>query len=267
MRTTLIIVVYNSSDILPEFIESIPKSTPCIFVDNASSDQGLSILKNHGFKPIENSNNEGFGRACNRGAEAAKTEFLLFINPDAILDGETINALEAAADENPSMVAANPHIFRHNGQISMKTRSTLIAKKDRVKVTLGESQIANMLSGCALFCRRDPFQQMGGFDPKIFLYHEDEDLALRFDTEPGALRWVHNAIVHHNAEQHHMMRSKFYFLTKHGKQPSRLLGFLRIILSLALPFNVLSKRQRHKFIGQFMGLKSTYKDGGAYLEP
>lgn len=278
MRTTIVTVTYNSEDVIPQFIDNIPRDCTVVFVDNASTDSSVGLIKASGYTPIINSNNEGFGRACNLGAASADTEFIFFVNPDAVLEPDCIKKLEEEADKHPEMLAANPYIYRNTGRLSMKSRSALLRKRDLTKITTGISQSANMMSGCALFCRKSAFEEINGFDPNIFLYHEDDDISVRFDKTEGAIRWVHDAIVHHSAgyssprtpeithfKHYHMARSSYYVLKKHGKPTRRLFILTRIFLNLLLPHNFLSARRRRKFVGHFYGLFSTFRDNGAHI--
>ena len=79
-RTTVITVSFNSSHIIEAMINSIPNDVTIKVVDNGSTDQissGLKKFKN--CKLILNKSNQGFGRACNRGASESETEFLFFL--------------------------------------------------------------------------------------------------------------------------------------------------------------------------------------------
>ena len=39
------------------------------------------------------------------------------------------------------------------------------------------------MGGAAIFIKKETFIKVGGFDEKIFLYHEDDDLSLRLKNE------------------------------------------------------------------------------------
>lgn len=191
---SIITVSYQSAEKLPGFLTSA-RSAACeaesIVVDNASTDDTVSIAHGHGAdRVVVSPTNLGFGRACNLGAEHASGEWLLFANPDLVI--EHVPALATAGASQRYGIRA--------GLISEKGsphRSSL-----RAEQTLGEDVIAQLLyrlvphnlsglipkrrwpprwaSGALFLCRRREFAAVGGFDPRFFLYFEDRDLAARY---------------------------------------------------------------------------------------
>ena len=99
-RVSIVTVTYNSLSILPELLNSLPERVPCIVVDNASDNHAAlsELVVAYGARLIRNDNNCGFGVACNIGAAQAQTEFLLFLNPDARLERDTLKELVSCAD-------------------------------------------------------------------------------------------------------------------------------------------------------------------------
>ncbi|WP_245602933.1 glycosyltransferase family 2 protein [Leisingera methylohalidivorans] len=259
---TIITVTYNSSAVVESLLRSIPSPVPCILVDNASQDaeDTRALAAAYGALFIENPKNTGFGPACNQGAAQADTEFLFFVNPDAELFEDTLVHLLAAADAHPKASAFNTRIVKGDGSLFFKRRSKLIPKslwldRDAAKQD-GEVPV---LSGGALLVRKSAFEHVGGFDPKIFLFHEDDDLSLRLKAECGPLRYVYGAQVRHllghSTERSaktaalkawYMGQSRVYGARKHGLP----FGFLRALgeasLQLISPLNLVSARKRSK---------------------
>jgi N-acetylglucosaminyl-diphospho-decaprenol L-rhamnosyltransferase len=276
-RTTIVTVAYNSAAALPGLLASLPDDTRMIVVDNASTDGSADLVRAAGHEVVALSRNAGFGRACNAGAARADSPFLFFVNPDIVLDSGCVDALEAAADRIPALLAANPRLQNRAGQVDFKTSSVLLPKTSAMSSPPDRSMPVPVLSGAALFCRREAFEAADGFDPAIFLYHEDHDLAVRIGAaSPGSLWWIHEAIAMHDAgtgspripavgwlKGYHMARSRHYALRKHGRPESfagRLAGYA---LALGMPHNLFSARRRAKHLGQIAGLWSTRADGGA----
>ena len=86
---SIIIVSYNTRDLLRQCLASLGRHTPAaqvIVVDNASPDNTVEVLREFGSKIrlIENRENVGFGRGCNQGFAAAKAKYAYFLNPDAM---------------------------------------------------------------------------------------------------------------------------------------------------------------------------------------
>jgi GT2 family glycosyltransferase len=55
-------------------------------------------------------------------------------------------------------------------------------------------------SGAAMMMRRDRFSELGGFTEELFLYHEDAELSLRCWMHGWRVRYVADAVVHHEYE-------------------------------------------------------------------
>lgn len=230
---TVILVAYNSAGVLAQAIASVPEGAPVIVVDNASSDASVTCAREHGATVIEAGANLGFGPGCNLGAEAAETPFLLFLNPDARLLPDTLPTLLATAAEHPRAAAFGPLILDADGVPETPRARTLLddgpAMMDSVPTT---TRSVAFLSGACLLVRRDAFEHIGGFDPAIFLYLEDDDLCLRLRNAGHDLLLVPAARVRHDQgtssppsqaslhlRNHHTMASHVYLAAKH-KRPA-----------------------------------------------
>ena len=234
-RVHAVLVTYNSAAVIADALKSLPDTTQTTVVDNASRDATASVVKGMNVPIFVSSSNIGFGNACNLGAREAEREFLLFLNPDARLQPGALDALVAAADNNANSAAFNPRLLRANGSQFFRVRSHLFPETKRAKrqTPTGDQDI-KILSGAAFLCRRALFEEMGGFDPHIFMYCEDDDLGLRLRKAGWTLRYVHDAVVVHQGNQssapsdalevtkaYHEMRSRWYTAVKHGVGFSR----------------------------------------------
>ena len=128
---------------------------------------------------IENKENIGYGSACNLGAEKASGSHLLFINPDSELNPGTLDELIKATDRYPNASAFNPKIIDRTGKQDFKRRSVLLPKSEWMSKKFPTfDKDVSVLSGAAIFIKKEKFLQIKGFDEKIFLYHEDDDILL-----------------------------------------------------------------------------------------
>lgn len=197
---TVVTVAHNSASVLPSMLASVPEGVPVIVVDNGSRDSVsiASIAEQHGARLIRNEENVGFGLACNQGAAQADTSLILFLNPDAELVRYTIDRLAEASCRYPEASAFNPAIEHPNGAEFFKTSSPI--SPSRSKLPRGwpsDDRQVPVLSGSALLVRKRDFDAVGGFDPEIFLYCEDDDLSLRLEAGCGPLMFIRNARVIH----------------------------------------------------------------------
>jgi GT2 family glycosyltransferase len=256
-RTTIVTVCYNSTAVLPAMLASVPDGVPVILVDNASSDALTRMAEQATARLISNEENRGFGAACNQGAAAAETEFILFLNPDASLETDALAALEAAMDRYPTAVALNPRIADGKGRPYFKHRSVLLPRHACMPRGWPEAdREVTVLSGAALMVRRTDFEAVGGFDPAIFLYHEDDDLSLRLRATRGSLMFIREAAVRHQEGRStvrspetaafkawHMGRSRVYAMRKHRRPMARAQAIASAVMQLISPSTWFSRRR------------------------
>jgi GT2 family glycosyltransferase len=269
-RVTIVTVTHNSMAVLPKLLASVPEGAACVIIDNLSDNQAAlaELATAHGAHLICNDDNLGFGAACNIGAAQAQTEFLFFLNPDARLQDGTLAALVACAEAHPAAAAFNPAILNANGKIQFKRGSVLLPKSQKSPPgwPAGDSEVP-VLTGAAFFVRLDAFEATGGFDPAIFMYHEDDDLALRLREQYGPLIFARDALVTHDRgnstvrspktaafRAFHMGRSRVYATRKHNVARAGRKALLSALVQLASPVTLFSKRKRAKQLAFLNGV-------------
>jgi GT2 family glycosyltransferase len=218
---TIVIVNWNSGSLLVDCLSSIAEFggtevEKVIVVDNGSTDGSLVGVDALGVRPLEvirNLENQGFARACNAGARAASSEFLLFLNPDARLMRDTlVNARRAMTEHNPTGVAiVGAQLIDESGSIARSCakfpsplRFVLHALGvDRVLPGLGcamttwdhsYSREVDHVIGAFYLIRTSVFHQLVGFDEAFFVYLEDLDMSLRA-SQRGWRSWFESSAV------------------------------------------------------------------------
>ena len=194
---SFIIVNYRSAVYLPACFSSFQNSTlpeeyECIVVNNDSSENGaLRILqKKFDFTLLSLSSNCGFGAAVNRGAERARGDILVCLNPDARFLSGTLRDIARLFDQYPSLgivgmkllvepetpqcwSAGVPMTF-----IEIVRNHLGVPKSKKLWQTRSMKSVA-WVSGAAFAIPRTLFFRLHGFDERFFLYYEDVDLCLR----------------------------------------------------------------------------------------
>ncbi len=198
---TAIVVSFDSAQVLPACLSALAgEGIEAIVVDNASGDASVEIAERHGARVLRNARNEGYGRANNRGARAAATPFILIVNPDLEVQPGAVAALLAAAEAYPDAAAFAPRLVEPSGRVFLQPRSLLSPDhlNQAVRLTLPEGDAClPFLSGACLLLRREVFLGLGGFDPAIFLFYEDDDLCRRLREAGHALVHVEGAAARH----------------------------------------------------------------------
>ncbi len=266
----LVVVTYNSAAVLQAFLESVPGSVNVIVADNNSTDGSVAIARAAGARVVDIGENVGYGCACNIGAAAGTAPMLLFANPDLRLRAGAMEALVLAAESYPN-AAFNPSIYSGNRRRFRKW-SRLLPASDFWHGAPPDSDCEiPVLHGSCIMVRRSHFEKVGGFDPKIFLFHEDDDLSLRLRQAGVQLRLAANAVVDHaegrsstrsplsgRIKGEAMGRSLVYVMNKHHLDLDVPAERHRAWLRLLAPHVLFNGARRSKTLGFLHGL-----NGGA----
>jgi GT2 family glycosyltransferase len=204
---SVIVVSYNTAALLHDCINSILTtsdidSTEIIVVDNASVDDSVAMVRRMfpAVRLLVQNENLGFGAANNVGVAASSTPYVMLLNSDAILLGNTATSLIRYLEENPGVSCVGPRIVLPNGQRQRRAFGNLptvwrIAMQSFCLGLLvprvaafegvdggdrqGPEDEVGWLTGVCMVMRRLDFVTAGGFDPTIFMYCEDIDLCWR----------------------------------------------------------------------------------------
>lgn len=197
---TVVTVLYRSEAVIDAALTSVPAGVTRIAVDNASPDRSAERAAAAGARVIANDCNLGFGAGCNRGVEAVETPYTLFLNPDARLSPGSLNRLIEQLEADPQAAAAAP-LLSSRGRVQMPRRSSLISVDRPHSFTEMpvETTDVGFLSGAALLVRTETFRALGGFDERIFLYLEDDDLCTRLSGAGYRLLLVPGAVAAHDS--------------------------------------------------------------------
>jgi len=188
-----------------------------IVVDNASSDDSASTVRDLDVHVIEAGSNGGFASGCNLGAAAGTSRHVLFLNPDARIDLESIQVLARAASGDDNGASA-PRIVSSSGELEYSQRrfpkvvSTYAqglylhrlfrhaAWTDEVvrdDAFYARPQSPDWVSGACLLVERSVFEQVGGWDERFFMYSEDTDLCRRIRAAGYDIRFDPSATAAH----------------------------------------------------------------------
>lgn len=196
-------MAYQSRRVLSSFVEAAARAIPdaeLIIVDNASTDGCAAAVSDHPqVQVVTSSVNGGFGRGCNIGARAATGEWIIFANPDLSLESVDTRGLPGlrpfglGAGSISAPHGAHVRGTRPTGSLASDwSREVLHRYVPRACSRLLPTRTwpRQWASGALLMARRDEFRQIGGFDERFFLYHEDRDLGTRYRRDGMRIRSV-----------------------------------------------------------------------------
>ncbi|MBT8367316.1 MAG: glycosyltransferase family 2 protein [Deltaproteobacteria bacterium] len=198
---SIIIPNWNGIDLLKSYLPSVLEAkthyrekADVIVVDDASTDSSVKLLQSDfpDIKVVVHECNQGFGKACWSGAQAAEHPILIFLNSDVKVTSDFIRPL-VESFEDPSVFAASPLIFDDKGDLSNVTISIPYFRRGKIRYTsFPPQQLLNNTSplpnpwytlfpiGAAFAVDRARFLKLQGFDDLFDpFYYEDTDLGFR----------------------------------------------------------------------------------------
>ena len=206
-RLTIVSVTHHSAAVIGKSMAAIRSAANIIIVDNASDDDTLDIVRRTvpQARIIKNIIGTGYGTAANLGMEAADTEFILTLNPDAFISDAVVAHLLAAADRYPDAGMLSPAHRSESGTLTFthdvdmfqaQLSSTPLSKWGNETAPEGDL-CADFVSGAVNLFRKTAIEKIGGFDPKIFLYYDDDDICIRLRKAEYSIIQVPDAEICH----------------------------------------------------------------------
>ena len=214
MTIATIIVNYNAGETLQQCVGALLKSTEpttITIIDNASSDHSAENLQsfygNHqNVEFLFNATNLGFSPAVNPVARRSDASWILILNPDCILERETLGRLKSALEKDPGAALAGPAVRDESGRLQRATmrrfpgpwKSLMSAtglwrlgkwfpvfhgvEVDTSKLTT-DPEICDAVSGACMLVRRSAFEAVGFLDEGYAMHCEDLDLMYRLKDQ------------------------------------------------------------------------------------
>jgi GT2 family glycosyltransferase len=209
---TAVLLGYGPEPWLEEAVRAALGSTgvdvDVVVVDNGCTSGVIDLVKGlDGVRVDVPDSNTGYSGGCDRGAALASGTYLAFVNSDAIVSPSALSRLADVAAE-PGVGLAMGSIRLADSPQEMNTAGNPVhftglswaggfgepAAQHAVRrqVTAG--------SGCCFVIRRDLWEDLGGFAPEYFAYHEDTELSLRLWQRGLSVEYVPDAVVAHHYE-------------------------------------------------------------------
>jgi len=231
-KVSVIIISYNVRSYLAHAIDAIMKSDygelEIIVVDNNSYDGTCEYLKENydhvsSINVISNSENVGFGRAVNQAGKVATGEYYLILNPDTIIEEETISVLVNYLYKNKNVGMVGPKILNADGTLQLACKRSFPTIKVALPKILGLDRIfpnskwagkynltyldpeknasVDAISGSCMLLSAETFNRLSGFDEQFFMFGEDLDLCARIWESGQEVHYVpETKIVHYKGE-------------------------------------------------------------------
>jgi GT2 family glycosyltransferase len=223
---SVIIVNYNVRQFLENSLSSLRRAlagfrAEIFVVDNASSDGSAEMVRAK-FPEVllmQNAENVGFAKANNQALRRSTGDSILLINPDTIVQEDTIRVMLRFFEDHPDAGLAGCKILNPDGTFQLPCRrsfptpwvaftkifglSALLPNSKlfgRYNLTYRDPEATypvDAVSGSFMMVRRQAYEKVGGLDETFFMYGEDLDWCYRFRQAGYAVYYVHETTIIH----------------------------------------------------------------------
>jgi GT2 family glycosyltransferase len=282
-----VIVTFKSEQVIHDCIQSISDQIKIIIVDNSSDKKFKEKIekKYNNVECILSPSNLGMGPGNNLGLKQVKTDYAIILNPDVILEKNTIQEIinESINIESFAILAPISDDLRFpNYKLNKKDFVDINDNKPfKVKSVDGYAMVLNLKKINQL----KNFENYNYFDENFFMYLENDDFCKRLvDIKENIFVIPKSKIKHLGARavnskfedeielsrNWHWMWSKFYYNKKHyGFFTALSMGFPNFLSAILkyLFYLFLNKNKKKKiyqkrvsgFINALFGKSSSYR--------
>lgn len=220
-----IIVNYNAGPLLRACVDSLlacPLAIEIVVVDNASHDGSVGGLpESPHIRVIRNPANVGFAAACNIGIGASSAPFLLFLNPDCVVQPGAVSILLAALQSAERVGMVGGLLVNADGTEQGGGRRAVPTPWRSFVRAFGLHRFAHRwpklfydfhlhkqalperpseveaISGACMLVKRAAVEDVGLWDEGYFLHCEDLDWCMRFRQKGWQILFVPDARIVH----------------------------------------------------------------------
>ena len=279
---TVVIVTYKTSEkIIFDCLKSIDGNVKVLIIENSENfkykNQILSQFSNVDI--ICTGKNLGYGSGNNYGIKAAKSDYVLILNPDVTCSKDffpNLNDLISKTEDFSIIGCQYLHddIFMPAGFFDKKKNNEFVTK---FRESNNESLLAvEWVTGCSMLLNLKKFNTSSIFDQNFFLYFEEFDLCKSIIKNGNKIYTSDKLKIHHlgfksslgdneienlnaiNIKDWHFMWSSFYFYKKNYSYVyalKKLSGkFLKSLFKMIFYSVIFKKNRKNKYLYRFLGL-------------
>ena len=232
-----------------------------IVIDNASSDNSLILFKNRINNVIANTENLGFGKACNQAFNKSDADYILLLNSDTLSEPKVLEGLVGFLEKNPEYGVTGPGQVDRKGSV-LRTCGRFPIFRTALYEILGLSKLfpkiftpvpamtdwdhlqskdVDHVMGSYMLIRKSILDKIGFMDEEYFVFMEDIDLSKRI-SEAGFKTFYNNkySIFHEGGGTGQNLKAYrlFYSLSSRGTYWKKHLGKINYFILTAVSITI-----------------------------
>ena len=272
---TVVINTFNSEEQICNCIDSIGSNFKIVVIENSNKTKFKDMLEKK-YKNVEcflTGENLGYAKGNNYGISKVKTKYALILNPDAAIEGNTMNDFLVLAGKLKDFAIIGPA-----KQNEFNSLSADHLEEDTFEV--------DKLKGFAMFFNLNQFKDIGFFDDNFFIYLEEIDLCYRLKKLSKKIFLdkrikinhlggsSHNQSINFEMElsrNWHWMWSTFYFNKKHYGFLSALIKvsrkFFSSLIKMFFYTLIFNNKKRKIYFQRFSGLYNSILGKKSWYRP
>jgi N-acetylglucosaminyl-diphospho-decaprenol L-rhamnosyltransferase len=279
---SIVIVTLKSDKVIHNCIKSIKLNIPIIVIENSKNLKFKQELESQ-YKNVEcilTQSNLGMGAGNNIGIKNAKTNYVMILNPDVILEENALDKIYLASKqiENFSIMAPISSNENYPNFKILKDKNNNINKNLAFKV--------DYIDGYAMLLDKSKFKDNIFFDENFFLYLENDDLCFRVNKSGGNIFIIPNSKIKHLGSKAvdskysdevelsrnwHWLWSKFYFNKKNFGTVKALKEcfptFISSIIKFLFYLIINNKIKRKKYFNRASGFFNAFLGKPSWYRP
>lgn len=290
-KIAVVILNWNGSALLRQFLPSIiefSQEANIYVIDNASTDDSISILKNEfpTVEIIENKGNFGFAKGYNEGLKSIKEPYLALVNSDIEVTEKWLQPISTILDTEPETAILQPKILDYKNKAYFEYAGAAGGFIDKYGYPFCRGRIFDSIeedkgqydtnisifwaSGACFFIRNEIYKKLNGFDEDFFAHQEEIDLCWRATNSKFTIKYCKDSKVYHvggatlnneNPRKTYLnFRNSLFMLTKNLPQKKLFpILFTRMLLDGIAGLRFLFKGQFHHFYAILKAHHQFYK--------
>ncbi len=241
IEVSIVIVNYNVKHFLEQCLMAVEKARhnlniEIIVVDNASVDGSQAMIKKKfpNILLIENHKNLGFAKANNQALKIARGKYILILNPDTLIQEDTLINLKNYLDEHPEAGAVGCKLINPDGSFQIASRrsiptpwvaftkivglsrifpkSKIFGRYNLTYISPDKESEVDVLSGSLMLVRNEVLKKIGYFDEDYFMYGEDIDLCYKIKKAGSKIYYTPKTkAIHYKGES--TRKGEFSYIT------------------------------------------------------